>query len=59
MMGPIVRIVLRVIAGALIGAGYLPKEALPDVLDPALVGGIVWALTEGFYWVAKRRGWAT
>lgn len=58
-IAPITRIVLRVAAGALIGAGYVDRDAIPLFMDPALVGAIVWGVTEGWYAIAKRMGWAT
>lgn len=62
-MGPIIRIVARVLAGFLIGAGYMTDSTADAIFaDPAFdmaVGTILWAVTEGFYWLAKRWGWST
>jgi hypothetical protein len=60
---PIIRILLRVVAGYLIGAGVDADVANLLHTDPhlagAIAGGIVWAASEGWYWLAKRRGWST
>lgn len=62
-MGPIIRILARVVAGFLIGAGWFTSDAADSIFnDPAFdaaVGAILWAATEGFYYIAKRFGWAT
>lgn len=67
MTGPIIRILLRVAAGVLIGRGWLSAEdgaALSG--DPELVallegaaGALLWTVTEYYYWLAKRWGWRT
>ena len=65
--GAVARIVLRYGIGILVGAGWLSSELGgqisndPDVaivLDLAgfALGGL---LVEGWYWLAKRWGWAT
>lgn len=70
MSGPIARILLRIIAGILIGY-MVPRELVdqittnPDVetlvtaMIDALPGLAVWAATEIHYIVAKWRGWKT
>ncbi|GLQ36766.1 hypothetical protein GCM10007908_03860 [Rhizobium albus] len=63
---PVIRIILRVIAGIMIGYG-LPKDWAdqivtdPDALFVAetIVGALLWAATEAFYIMAKRFGWKT
>ena len=63
MTGPLTRILLRYGAGALVAWGVLSPDlggALavdPDVL--ALAGIAVGFAVEGYYWLAKRQGWAT
>lgn len=67
MIGPISRILLRVIAGILIGKGWFTAEDANAITsDPELaalvemgIGGAIWAGTEGWYWLAKRMGWTT
>lgn len=60
-MGPLARIVARWISGGLVTAGLiLPDEAQFIATDPdmlALVGLGLSAITEGFYALAKKRGW--
>lgn len=69
MSAVIVRILLRVLAGALAGWGlrdvgdllaYDPsvEELLLAGTDVA-IGAIVWAGAEVWYWLAKRLGWRT
>lgn len=66
MIGVVSRILLRVLAGIMIGYG-LPSDWVdaltrdPDALMTAevVVGGALWAVTEGFYYLAKRFGWQT
>lgn len=62
-MGAIARILARYGIGYLIAKG-LPLEGMVD--DPDVVFILEWALTagaaaavEGYYWLAKRYGWAT
>ena len=60
-MGPIVRIVLRVLAGVLVGWG-MPEDAAEmlwtdEELVAQVTGALIWAATEGYYALAKRRGW--
>lgn len=57
------RIILRYLAGALVAYGMLPQEIGEQVaFDPDLataLGAILALLVEGFYAVAKRKGWTT
>lgn len=69
MSGPIARILLRVIAGVLMG--YMSSDVIdnlmasPDVetlmvaLVDASMGAAIWAATEVYYFFAKRYGWRT
>ena len=67
MTGPIIRILLRIVAGILIGRGWLTAEdgaALssdPDLimLIEGAIGAAIWAGTEVYYYLAKRFRWAT
>jgi hypothetical protein len=67
MIGPIARILLRVLAGILIGKGWFaPEDANALAADPEVaafaemaIGGAIWAATEAYYYLAKRWGWAT
>lgn len=62
-MAPLIRILARVLAGFLIGAGYMTQGAAESVFsDPAFdmaLGALIWGATEAFYWLAKRYGWRT
>lgn len=62
-MAPILRILARVLAGALIGAGYISHGTAESIFaDPAFdmaLGTLIWAGTEAFYWMARRFGWRT
>lgn len=61
LVGPVARILARVLAGFLIGLGFAREEQLysflPDI--EALLGFALWAMTEWLYGQAKKRGWAT
>jgi UPF0716 family protein affecting phage T7 exclusion len=67
MIGPISRIIARYLAGALVAGGFLDPVigrelgADPDIafLIQTGIGGALMAITEGWYWFAKRMGWAT
>ena len=66
-MGAIVRIVLRYAAGFLVARGLLGESdgnmlaADPEVaaLIETGVGLAIGAVSEGWYWLAKRLGWRT
>lgn len=55
---PIIRNGLRVLAGYIIAKGGDP-ELTALLYSPEVAGIIVLAATEGWYWLAKRKGWAT
>lgn len=65
-MGPLVRILARVMAGFLIGRGWVSLDQVDQIFnDPAsdaafeiIAGGAVWAVTEVFYAMAHRFGWS-
>jgi hypothetical protein len=62
-MAPVIaRILLRYASGALVAYGVLPHEVGAELaVDPDLVlvvGFGIGALTEGFYALARRNGWA-
>lgn len=67
MSGPIIRILLRVLSGFLIAKGWFAPETIgwiaddPDVIMVVnmAVGGVVWAATEAYYWMARKFGWRT
>jgi hypothetical protein len=62
-MAPLIRILARVLAGFLIGAGWFTEDAADSIFsDPDFdiaIGAVVWALTELYYLAAKRFGWTT
>ena len=63
MTGPLARIVLRYGVGALVTYGLMSSgTAFKIINDPDIalvIGGVLGIATEGFYWLAKRKGWAT
>lgn len=67
MSGPIARILLRYIAGALVAKGILDPDSAallntdPDLIElvTAAVGVLMGLATEYAYRLAKRLGWAT
>lgn len=61
MIGPLSRILARVAAGVLIGAGWVSEGDIAGLdADMAEVIGLsLWAATEVFYALAKRLGWRT
>lgn len=62
MIGPLSRIALRYIAGALVAYGLINEEqATMIAFDPdyaMLIGAAMAAVVEGVYAVAKRFGWS-
>lgn len=66
-MGPIIRIALRYATFPLLAFGLiLPEEQQAIIADPEIVGWISTALgiaapfvAEGWYWIARKFGWAT
>ncbi len=67
MLAPLVRVLLRYVAGFLAGygiavnaAGYVLADD-PDVvfLVSCALSGIIGAAIEGFYALAKKYGWST
>ena len=56
------RILLRYASGALVAYGYLEKQVGGQIAaDPDLVmalGALIGISVEGFYAVAKRKGWS-
>lgn len=67
MLGPIIRILLRYLAGVLVTRGLLsPDDGSIFASDPDLAMLIETGLglgigvgTEMYYWLAKRLGWRT
>lgn len=67
MLGPIARILLRVIVGALIARAWIDPQIGQSLIDDPdfatliemSLAGIVWGATELWYVIAKRMGWAT
>ncbi len=62
MIPVISRIILRYVSGALVAYGFIPHDAGADLaMDPdlaVLIGAGLGMLTEGFYALARRFGWA-
>ena len=65
-MGPIIRILLRYLAGVLMAKGFLQQDDLSLFDDPQLAaaiemaaGAIIGVLTEYWYAIAKRIGGKT
>lgn len=61
LVGPVARILGRVLAGFLIGMGFSSEEELSSYLPDIemLLGFALWALVEWLYSQAKEKGWAT
>lgn len=65
--GPVSRILLRVLAGALMAKGWLSPSGMDFVTNDhnvamvaeAGLGFALWAVAEGWYGIAKRMGWPT
>tara|TARA_R110002110_G_scaffold37601_2_gene124023 strand:- start:2364 stop:2540 length:177 start_codon:yes stop_codon:yes gene_type:complete len=57
-MAPFIRIALRVLAGVLMGYGLDKETADLLWMDPELVGVLTLLVTEGWYWLARKNGWA-
>lgn len=66
MIGPVSRIAARYIAGALIAKGFvdvttgtaLATDADFIAIAQVVIGFVVGGLTEAFYWMARKMGWA-
>lgn len=54
---PFVRIGLRVFGGYAIGRGWADEDQLWMFTDPELIGAASLILSEGWYALAKWRGW--
>jgi hypothetical protein len=64
IIGPIARVLLRYVGGALISAGVAISPGTltdPDVIQVTcfLVGALSSAASECWYIIAKRNGWST
>ena len=57
-MAPFIRIAVRYLAGALIAKGYFDQGDAGLFMDPELIGAIVALVNEGWYFMARRLGWA-
>jgi hypothetical protein len=65
-MGPIIRILLRYVTIPLLALGWiLPEEQQAIIADPQIVGWVSTGLgiiapmvAEGWYWAARKFGWA-
>lgn len=63
MIAPLSRSFLRYLAGYLLIKGLIPADIAEQIAnDPdlaLLVGGLIVAGVEGFWIIARKRGWAT
>lgn len=67
LLSPILRIILRYVAGFLVAKGLLDAQTGADLAADAdllhvmeiAAGFTIAAVTEGFYALAKRFGWST
>lgn len=57
-IAPFVRIALRILGGYLIGRGLAGEDDMRLFTDPELVGAVTIAVSEGWYALAKWRGWS-
>lgn len=58
-IAPIVRIGLRIFGGFMIGRGYISSDSLWIFSDEEVIGLLSIGLSEGWYLLSKRYGWAT
>jgi len=64
ILAPLARVLLRYIGGALISAGVAISPgtlADPDIVQLLclLIGGLVTVISEGWYIIARKKGWST
>lgn len=58
ILTPLVRNGLRIVSGAMLGAGF--SEGVSTAINSETVVGLgVLVLTEAWYLLARKRGWAT
>lgn len=56
---PFVRIGLRIFGGYMIGQGMANEDAVQFLwTDPEIAGAVAIAISEGWYFMAKRFGWS-
>lgn len=58
-ISPLIRILLRMFGGIMIGAGFSENAVTDIVTDPELVGLLCWLISEAWYRAAKKYGWTT
>lgn len=58
-LSPLIRIILRMLGGVLVGYGYSEGAINDIVTDPELVGLLCWVAAESWYIFAKKFGWKT
>jgi hypothetical protein len=62
MTNVLVRIFLRYAAGALIAHGYLDQTTGDTIINDAdlqiMLGGALMAISEGWYFLARKFGWS-
>lgn len=56
-ISPFVRIGLRIFGGFMIGRGYASEADMWIFNDPELIGVIALAISEGWYVLARKKGW--
>lgn len=64
IIAPLARVLLRYVGGAMISAGVAISPGTltdPDLIQVMcfLIGGISTATSEGWYIIAKKKGWST
>ena len=57
-ISPFIRIGLRVFGGFMIGKGYLSEADMWIFSDQELIGVLALLVSEGWYILAKKKGWA-
>jgi len=58
-LAPIVRIILFIVSGYLVGQGWIDQETADLLRNQETIGLVVMGLTGAWYAVARWRGWAT
>lgn len=57
---PFIRIGLRIFGGYMIGRGWGDEETISMIYnDPQIIGAVALVISEGWFLLAKRFGWAT
>lgn len=56
-LAPFIRIGLRIGGGFLVGKGYASEDTAAALINEEIIGAIVVAISEAWYWAARRYAW--